>query len=235
MTLKTVMKELNELENEQTKKIYIRHGAREPLYGVKIADLKKLVKKIRTNHALALELYDTDNSDAMYLAGLIADPNVVSREELRKWVNGAYWYMLSEYTVARLATDSPHGWQLAIEWINSDQGMIESAGWSTLSNWVSITPDENIHMDAISEFMQLVIEKISTSKNRVRYTMNEFIIAVGSFVKPLSNEAIETARLIGKIEVDMGGTACKVPLAKQYIEKVISSGRLGNKRKQARD
>ncbi|MFA9408483.1 MAG: DNA alkylation repair protein, partial [Candidatus Dadabacteria bacterium] len=59
MTLKTVMKELNELENEQTKKIYIRHGAREPLYGVKIADLKKLVKKIRTNHALALELYDT--------------------------------------------------------------------------------------------------------------------------------------------------------------------------------
>ena len=83
--------------------------------------------------------------------------------------------------------------------------------------------------------MQLVLERISTKKQRESYTMNEFIIAVGSFVKPLSNEAIETARLIGKVEVDMGGTACKVPLAKQYIEKVISSGRLGNKRKQARD
>lgn len=235
MTLKDIMTELKELGSEQTKRIYIRHGAQEPLFGVKIADLKKIVRRIKTDHALALELYDTGNSDAMYLAGLIADPNLVSRDELRKWAKAAYWYMPSEYTVAGLAADSPHGWILAIEWINSDQEMVEAAGWAALSNWISITPDEMLHKDAIIEFMNLVAENIESSQNRVRYTMNGFVIAVGSYIPSLSKKAIEIARQIGKVEVHMDGTACKVPLAEEYIEKVISSGRLGKKRKIARN
>jgi len=235
MTSKSVMKELEGYGNEQTKKIYIRHGAHEPLYGVKIADLKKLVKKIKPDHKLALELYDTGNSDAMYLAGLIADPKTVTKDELRKWAKNAYWYMLSEYTVAGLAAESPYGWVLALEWINSEEEMIEAAGWSTFSNWISIKPDNELHKDALLEFMELVSEKISGSKNRVRYAMNGFIIAVGSYVPSLSDEAIKIARQIGKVEVNMGNTSCKVPLAGEYINKVISSNRLGKKRKEARN
>ena len=74
MTAKDVLAQLKALGTEQTKKTHMRHGAKEPFYGVKVADLKVLQKKIKTDHALALELYDTGNSDAMYLAGLIADP-----------------------------------------------------------------------------------------------------------------------------------------------------------------
>jgi len=222
MTLKQAMKKLTEYGSDQTKKVYIRHGAREPLYGVKLADLKKIAREIKTDRKLALVLYDSGNSDAMYLAGLIADPNSISKEDLRSWVNKAYWYMLSEYAVAKLAAASPYGWALGLEWINSDQEMIEAAGWSTLSNWVSLQPVENLHKDALLEFMELISEKIHISKNRVRYAMNGFIIAVGSYVPSLTDEAVEVARKIGKVHVDMGETACKVPLAEEYIKKVIS-------------
>jgi len=234
MTLKSVMKELEGYGNGQTKDIYISHGAREPLYGVKIIDLKKIFKKIRIDHSLALELYATGNSDAMYLAGLIADPKIVTKNELRKWAKNAYWYMLSEYTVAGLAAESPYGWELALEWINSDEEMVESAGWATLSYIVSLKPDEELHMDALSEFMQLVVENTGSSKNRVRYTMNGFIISIGCYVAPLSEEAVDIARKIGKVEVDMDGTAFKVPLAEEYIDKIITTGRLGTKRKEVR-
>lgn len=222
MTLKSVMKELESYGNEHTKDIYIRHGAREPLYGVKIADLRKIVKKIKSDHKLALELYDTGNSDAMYLAGLIADPRIVTKNELRHWVKNAYCYMLSEYTVAGIAAESPYGWELSLEWINTGEEMVESAGWATLSYWVSLKPDVELHMDTLSEFMQLVSENIDRAKNRVRYTMNGFIISVGSYVAPLSDEAINIARQIGKVKVNMGGTACKVPMAEEYIKKVLS-------------
>lgn len=234
MTLKEVMKELEGYGSEQTKRVYINHGATEPLYGVKIADIKKLAKKIKTDHGLALKLYDSGNSDAMHLAGLIADPELITRDELRQWAKKARWYMLSEYTVAGLAADSPHGWKLGIEWINSGEEMIEAAGWSTIANWISITADEMLHKDAILEFMNLVTENIETAKNRVRYTMNGFVIAVGSYIPSLSQKALKVAHMIGKVEVDMGGTACKVPLAEEYINKVISSDRLGKKRKHAR-
>jgi hypothetical protein len=64
--------------------------------------------------------------------------------------------------------------------------------------------------------------------------MNGFVISTGSYVKALTDKAIRIGENIGKVNVDMGGTACKVPLATQYIQKVIDRGSLGKKRKMAR-
>lgn len=89
MNINEIITKLEEYGNSQTKSIYLRHGAKEPFFGVKVGDLKKIVKKVKTNHPLALELCDTGNSDAMYLAGLIADPIMVTKEELRDWVKRA--------------------------------------------------------------------------------------------------------------------------------------------------
>jgi len=128
MTLKEIMEQLKDFGNEQTKKVLMRHGAKEPFYGVKVQDLKiiqKNVKKIykdkHKKHELALELFDTGNSDAMYLAGLISEPQFMTKEQLQNWVKKAYWYYLSEYPVAWTAAESNFGWELALEWINSDQ------------------------------------------------------------------------------------------------------------------
>lgn len=40
-----VMKELEKLGKEEIKRIYIKHGAREPLYGVTTGNLKPIAKK----------------------------------------------------------------------------------------------------------------------------------------------------------------------------------------------
>jgi len=103
MQLNEIMQQLEQYGNETTKRIFMNHGAKEPLFGVKVGDLKKIVKKVKTNHELSLQLFDTGNSDAMYLAGLIADEKQITKDDLQKWVKKAYWYMLSEYTVAGVA------------------------------------------------------------------------------------------------------------------------------------
>ena len=79
-----------------------------------------------------------------------------------------------------------------------------------------------------------VVKGIKSAQNRVRYTMNGFVIAVGAYVKPLSKQAQATARQIGVVSVDVGDTACNVPLATAYIEKIEAAGRLGKKRKTIR-
>ena len=71
MQFQEIMQQLEQFGNETTKRIYKNHGAKEPLFGVKVGGLKKIVKKVKKNHELSLQLYDTGNSDAMYLAGLI--------------------------------------------------------------------------------------------------------------------------------------------------------------------
>ncbi len=234
MTTKEILKELAGYGNEGTKKIFLKHGAREPFYGVKVQDLKKIQKRVKKHHELSLELYATGNSDAMYLAGLIADETEISKSELNKWVDEAYWYMISEYTVPWVAAESKYGYELGLEWIDSDKEGIASAGWATLANYVAIKPDNDLNIEVYNELLDRVEKNIHQAQNRVRFTMNGFVIAIGSYIVELTERASSVAKNIGKVNVDMGGTACKVPLAIDYIKKIADRGSIGKKRKVAR-
>src|ERR1700694_5350471 len=128
MTAKDIVAELTELGNAQTKKTWMTHGAQEPCLGVKVEDMKKIQKRVKMDYQLALDLYDTGISDAMYLAGLIADDAQMTRKDLERWAEQAYWYMLSEYTVAWVAAGSNHGRELALKWIESKKENVAAAG-----------------------------------------------------------------------------------------------------------
>jgi len=236
MTVENVLETLKSLGSESTRKIFRNHGAPDNMYGVKVGDMKGIIKKLprKRDHELSLALYDTGNSDAMYMAGLIADEKKISADDLRRWAEKASWYMISEYTVAWVAADSPHGWNLALEWIESPVEHIASTGWGTLASLCTVRPDAALDLAAMEQLLDRVAQTIHSAPNRVRYTMNSFVIAVGICVVPLAEKAIATGRKVGKVTVDQGGTACKVPDAVAYIDNARAKGRMGVKKKDAR-
>ncbi len=230
-TVDQVLKELKAKSTEQTRKTLKRHGAPENIYGVKIGDLKTIAKKIKGNQALALELYETGNADAMYLAGMVADGSQMSKRQLEAWAKTATWHMLCEYTVPGVATESRYALELAKKWIRSKTASTATSGWNTYAGILAITPDDELNLEEIQQLLNDVVEQIGTAPNRVRYTMNSFVISVGAYVKPLLKQAKRAAKKIDAVSVDMGDTACKVPLATEYIEKIEGLGRVGRKRK----
>ncbi|MEO1098777.1 MAG: DNA alkylation repair protein, partial [Bacteroidota bacterium] len=155
-------------------------------------------------------------------------------EQLTDWVRKAYWSYLSEYAVPWVASETEFGFELGLDWINSQEEGIAAAGWSTLASYASVNEDENLDIAKYSDLLDRVEKDIHHSKNRVKYTMNGFVIAIGAYISDLTEKAIELAEKIGAVEVDMNGTACKVPLAKDYIQKVVDKQRVGKKRKTAR-
>ncbi len=231
MTATEIVEEIKSLGNEATKKVLMKHGAREPFFGVKVEHLKKIQKRIKIDHGLALALYETGISDAMYLAGLIADDSQMTKKDLQRWAEQAYWSMLSEYTVPWVAAGSRHGRELALKWIDSKKEGIASAGWATLSSLVAIQNDADLDLAELTQLLQRVQKTIHQQPNRVCYAMNGFIISVGCYVQALTELAIKTGQNIGNVSVDMGGTACKVPYAPDYIKKVQQRGTIGKKRK----
>lgn len=234
MTANEILIELEKYGDAQTKKTLSRHGAREPFFGVKVADLKTILKKTKKNHELSLELYKTGNSDAMYLAGLMADERKITESQLNDWVDKAYWYYLSDFVVPWVAAETNFGFDLGLKWIQSDKERIASAGWATLSYYAGVNSDENLDIAAYSQLLDKVATEIHNSQNSVRLAMNGFVIAIGTYIKDLTEKANTVAGKIGKVNVDMNGTACKVPLATEYIYKAIEMGRIGKKRKTAR-
>lgn len=234
MKVEEIIEQLKTLGNESTRSVLLKHGAVEPIFGVKVEDLKKIQRKIKTDHQLSLDLYKTNISDAMYLAGLISDGSKMNRQQLQLWVEAAPWQMISEYTVPWVASEFAEGWELALEWIDSTKESIAASGWCTLAAIVSMKADDQLDLVKVRSLMKRIEDTIHSEKNRVKYTMNGFLLAVGIYVKPLSEEAIAMAERIGKVKVNMGDTACKVPFAPDYIRKAIDKGYLGKKRKTVR-
>src|SRR5262245_34809027 len=134
MTAADIVAELECLGNDSYKKVMLNHGAEEPFFGVKIEDLKKTQKRIKKDYQLALDLYDTGVSDPMYLAGLIADDAKMTKKDLKRWAEKAYFPLISEDIVPWVAAESNYGREIALEWIDSKKENIASAGWATFTS-----------------------------------------------------------------------------------------------------
>src|SRR6266850_4687844 len=98
MTAAEIVKQLKPLGTDSYKKVLLNHGVKEPLFGVKIEDLKKIQKQVKKDYQLALDLYDTGVYDAMYLAGLVADDLKMTKRDLRHWVDTATCNALCGFT-----------------------------------------------------------------------------------------------------------------------------------------
>ena len=233
MTAKAILEEIKPLGLDSYKKVLLNHGVKEPCFGVKVEELKKIQKRIKKDYRLALDLYDTGVYDAMYLAGLIADDAQMTSQDLQRWVEKAC-RPLAGSTVPWVAAGSRHGRKLALEWIESDKDLVAAAGWATLSSLVSIKDDAELDLAELKRLLERAQQTIHQAPDRVRAQMNGFVIAVGSYVKALTNFAIQIGEKIGSVTVDVGNTACQVPFAPDYIRKVEKRGAIGKKRKTAK-
>ena len=235
MSAKEILQELKPLGRESYKQLLFKNYAvKEPCFGVPISELKKFQKRIKKDYQLALDLYDTGNYDAMYLAGLIADDARMTRKDLQRWVERAYAGSLPGSTVPWVAAGSPHGRELALEWIESAKPLVATAGWATLSSLVAIKEDAELDLPELKRLLSRVQKTIHKSPDAVRSGMNSFIIALGSYVKPLTELAIQTGEAIGPVTADLGNSNCQVFSAPDYIRKVQNRGAIGKKRKTAK-
>ncbi len=234
VTAQEILDEIQPLGSESYKRVISKHGVTGPCYGVKIGDLQKIVKRIKKDYQLALDLYDTGIYDAMYLAGLIADDAKMTKKDFKHWLTKAYCRPLCSWTVAWVAAGSQHGSELAVEWIDSKKPLTAVAGWATLGSLVSITDDTQLDLVLFKKLLSRVQKGLQQETDVVRYQMNSFVMSVGAYVEPLTDLAIQVGQKVGPVTADLGDNDCQVPFAPDAIEKVRSRGTIGKKRKSAK-
>lgn len=234
MDVQTILQELELLGTERTKKAYLQQGAREPLFGVATGAMKPIVKKIGLNQPLAEELYATGNYDAMYLAGILAEPKAMTEADFDRWMQGAYFHMISDYIVAVTLAETEFAQAVSDRWIASGEELYASAGYSCYCWLLGNRKDEEFDRDKLNTMLETVEKTIHHSPDRVKYAMNNFVATVGVSYLPLHERAMAAATAIGPVAVFRGKTKCSVPVAAQEIQKAADKGRLGFKRKNVR-
>ena len=218
-TAAEVMQELEVLGSAQTVKTYRRHGVgtHVGVFGVSYADLGRLKKRLKTNQALARDLWTTRNHDARALAMMIVDPAETTSDEVEAWLRDSDYYGMTT-PVAQIAAQMPQAVERAARWAADENEWIARAGWQVVEALALATNDLP---DSYFEGLLPQIEAgIHGAKNRVSAAMNDAVIAIGVRNEALRQRAAEAAARIGKVYVDHGDTACKTPDATSYIEKI---------------
>jgi len=220
MTSKEILAALKKAGKPQTAAIYKRHGSGNNVYGTLTSEIGKLQKKIKVDHALAMELWKSGNAEARILALQVADAAQLTRKDADRMIDEGPVRFVDSY-LSTLVARSPIADKAMRDWMKSTDESTREIGYGVFS--ARLRDDADAVSDADAAKVLATIEKeIHRSPNWARRAMNSALIALGVYKSGLRAKVIAAAKRIGKVDVDHGETSCKTPDAVPYIEKAVA-------------
>jgi 3-methyladenine DNA glycosylase AlkD len=216
MTLAESLAKLEALGNEKVRALNQRNGAGENQYGVKLGDIRTLAKAIRTNHALALELWETGNLDARLLAILLMKPRDLSADELDRLVRSNAAPQVSDWLNAYVVKAHPDKEDLRQRWMASDDPMAARAGWSLTAERVAKQP-EGIDLAALLDRIEA---ELATAAALPQWTMNNTLAAIGIHHPAHRQRALAIGEALGVYRDYPVSPGCTSPFAPIWIAAV---------------
>jgi len=212
------MQILEDMGTSQNRKIYARHGVGVEMFGVSFGNLKELKKRIKKDHELAQQLWNSGNHDARNFATMIADPKQADEALLNAWVQDLDNYIITDSFVGLVAR-TDHAQDKAIEWMPSKHEFVARTGWHLLVHLAQ--KDAGLADTFFEPYLQTIKNEIHQRQNRTREGMNNALIAIGIRNPALMAKALAVAEAIGEIQVDHGDTSCKTNFAPEYIQRTV--------------
>lgn len=219
MNFQETMQVLEEMGTAQNRKVYARHGVAPQMFGVSVANLKTLKKQIKKDHELALQLWESGNHDARYLATMIANPKLADETLLDTWVKDLDNYVITD-AFSDFVMQTTLAQAKAIAWIQSDREYVARAGWHLLAQIAM--QDATLPDHFFEPYLPTIEQDIHQKPNRTRESMNNALIAIGIRNPALMKKALGAAETIGEVYVDHGETNCKTNFAPEYIARTVA-------------
>jgi 3-methyladenine DNA glycosylase AlkD len=217
MTLKETLSALKSLGNEKMFAQNLKNGASKNQFGVKLGDIRTLANKIKTNHALALELWKTENTDARLLATLIIKPKALSAKELDEMVKSITFVQEADWFNAYVVKDHPESESLREKWMASSNPWAARAGWSLTSGRVARSP-EGLDLTGLLDRIE---SEMPTAPRAVQWTMNTTLAQIGISFPKHRKRAIDIGESLGIYRDYPVSKGCTSPFAPIWIREMV--------------
>jgi hypothetical protein len=106
---------------------------------------------------------------------------------------------------------SAHGWELALEWIESPEETTAKTGWNVLGGLAALRDDETLDVERLQTLLTRVGSTIHAAPYDVRYAMNNFVISLGTHVAPLQSGPSRRVRRSGALRWIWGTLPSRSP------------------------
>ncbi|TFH04190.1 MAG: DNA alkylation repair protein [Spirochaetales bacterium] len=218
MTVKETLSQLQALGNETTRAHNTKNGAVQDQFGVKLGDIRILAKNIKTNHALAMALWETENIDAQLLAILLMRPKDLSAYELDSMVRSVSFGQVADWLNAYVVKKHPEKETLRQQWMSCEDPMAARAGWNLTAERIEKKPDG---LD-LSALLDRIEAELADAAPEEQWTMNFALGMIGINVPEHRERAIAIGESLGVYRDYPVSKGCTSPFAPIWINEMVS-------------
>ncbi len=223
VTLDEALRQLKALGNagvraQNAKSSVFGAGAGDNQFGVALGDIRTVAKKIKTNHALALSLWDTGNVDAQFLATLLMEPNKLSAKEMDRLVRSIAFVRVADWLISYVLANFPDKETLREGWMDDDDRWAARAGWQLTASRVAKNPD-GLDLPALLDRIE---SEMADARPEVQWTMNNTLANIGIHNPKLRKRAIAIGEKLGIYRDYPVSKGCTSPFAPIWINFMVS-------------
>lgn len=217
-SLKETLDQLKALTNEKMHKHNKKNGVGDNQYGVKLGDIKAMAKKIKTNHKLAMELWETGNLDAMLLGVLLIDLKSLSANDMDKLIRSVKFVPVSDWLSAYVLKLHPHKEILRQKWMVTKDKWAARAGWALTAGRVIRSP-EGLDLKALLDRIE---KEMGKAAPEVQWTMNFVLGEIGIIFPEHRKRALVIGEKLGIFRDYPTSKGCTSPFAPIWINEMVS-------------
>jgi len=186
--------------------------------GISIYEIRSYAKNIKKDHILAQQLWDTRIHEARLLASLIDIPNVVTTEQMEKWVKDFNSWDLCDQCCSNLFDKTKYAYTKSQEWSNRAEEFVKRAGFVLMC--ALAVHDKNAKDDQFEQFYSIIIEQSTDDRKYVKKSVNWALRQIGKRNKSLNMKSIKIAKEIEKIDSKSAKWIAKDALRELTSEKI---------------
>jgi 3-methyladenine DNA glycosylase AlkD len=190
-----ILAELRGMGSEDNRAGMARYGINvENAFGVSIYQLRKVAKRLGTDHGLALALWATGNHEARLLACFVDDPALVSDQQFEAWARDFDSWDICDQATTSLFDLTKHAWSKAVKWARRDQEWVKRAGFALMAGLA--VHDKSAGNRAFLRLLPVIERGASDERNFVKKAVNWALRNIGKRNRVLNAAAIACAERI---------------------------------------
>lgn len=217
MTVQETLKELKALGDEKVRMQNAKRGAGENQFGVKLGDIRSVAKKIKTDHKLAMALWETGNLDARFLATLVIDPKALSAEEMDRMVRSVEFEWVADWLNAYVVKQRADKEALRQKWMADAHPMAARAGWSLTTERIEKSP-EGLDLAALLDRIE---NEMAHAAPEAQWTMNFALAQIGIHFPEHRARALAIGEKLGIYRDYPVSKGCTSPFAPIWIAAMV--------------
>ena len=217
MTVDEILEQLRSLGDDARKAHNTKAGAPDNQFGVKLGDLRAIAKKLKTDHSLALKLWETGNVEAQLLGTLIIKSKSLTADELDRLTRTTTCEQVADWLNSYVVAEHPEKESLRVKWMNEKDRWAARAGWHFTASRVSKGAD-GLDLPALLDRIEREMPK---ALPEVQWTMNNTLAAIGIHHPELRERAIAIGKTIGLYRDWPVSKGCTPPYVPVWVEEMV--------------